>query len=374
MSRTRILNLSPAQLKEIMRSMSEPGFRSDQILKWVYQKSAASFEEMTDLPDTLREKLDTEVSLFNLEPVNQTISSDGDTRKVLFKLYDGKTIESSLMLYRKSGSRRERRTVCISTQVGCPVGCSFCATGQQGFERNLEPGEIIEQVLYFANLISAEKGDDGSLETPSRKDITNVVYMGMGEPLSNYSAVWQSVIMLNSKRGLNLGSRQITMSTAGMVPQIKRLARESIHIELAVSLHAAKDYLRDRLVPLNKRYPLKRLIPACREYLEKTGRRPTFEYALLKGVNDSPGHARELTALLEDFNCHVNLIAGNPTANQRFKAPPVKRMLQFLNVLNDNGLSATLRSSRGIDINAGCGQLRSRWLNVKPEDDLTSNG
>jgi 23S rRNA (adenine2503-C2)-methyltransferase len=186
--------------------------------------------------------------------------------------------------------------------------------------------------------------------------------MGMGEPLANYEAVWQSIEILNSKHGLGLGARQITISTAGLVPQIRRLAGESIHVELAVSLHAANEVLRNKLVPINKRYPLSQLIPACREYLKKTGRRPTFEYALFQGVNDSLGHARELAHLLEGMNCQVNLIAGNATACKEFTPSPMKRVLAFQKMLKDSGVSSTVRVSKGTDIEAGCGQLRSRLI------------
>jgi len=358
----KILDLAYPQLQELVRSLGEPAYRADQILWWIYGKLATSFEEMTDLPLSFRQKLAEAASLSGLTPVGEKISADGQTRKVLFRLDDGRTIESSLMLYEKAGSSRERRTVCVSTQVGCPIGCLFCATGQQGFERNLRPGEIIEQVLYFMRLVSAEQVGVEAATDPARRPVTNVVFMGMGEPLANYEAVWQSIEILNSKRGLELGARQITISTAGLVPQIRRLAGESIHVELAVSLHAANEVLRNKLVPINKRYPLSQLIPACREYLKKTGRRPTFEYALFQGVNDSLGHARELAHLLEGMNCQVNLIAGNATACKEFTPSPMKRVLAFQKMLKDSGVSSTVRVSKGTDIEAGCGQLRSRLI------------
>jgi 23S rRNA (adenine2503-C2)-methyltransferase len=355
-----ILDLTYPQLEELLHSLGEPAYRSDQILRWIYGRLAIAFEEMTDLPLSLRQKLTESASLSSLTPVDERISSDGQTRKVLFKLDDGRTIESSLMIYEKAGSSRERRTVCISTQVGCPLGCPFCATGQQGFERNLRPGEIIEQVLHFMRLVSAEQIGEDSATDSARRYITNVVFMGMGEPLANYEAVWQAIEMLNSKRGLGLGVRQITISTAGLVPQIRRLAGESLHVELAISLHAANDALRNRLVPINKKYPLGQLIPACREYFKKTGRRPTFEYALFQGVNDSAEHAHELERLLEGMNCQVNLIAGNPTACNDFAPSPMKRVLAFQKILKDSGVTSTVRISKGADIEAGCGQLRSR--------------
>lgn len=356
-ARKNIPDLSHTQLKEFVCSLGEPAYRADQIMWWVYKKLAISFEEMTDLPLPLRQKLASEVSLSNLTSVDEKISANGQTRKVLFKLDDGKTIESSFMLYGRAGSSRERRTVCVSTQVGCPIGCSFCATGQQGFERNLRPGEIIEQVVYFMR--SMNKEIDTAL---ARSPVTNVVFMGMGEPLANYESVWQSIEMLNSKQGLNLGARQITISTVGLVPQIQRLASENIHVELAISLHAASDELRNRLVPINRKYPLRQLMAACRGYFEKTGRRPTFEYALFRGINDSVGHARELAGLLEGLNCHVNLIAGNPTKSKEFTPSSRNTVLAFQRQLTESGISNTLRLSKGVDIEAGCGQLRSRWI------------
>ena len=357
----KILDLTYPQLEELVCSMGEPRYRADQVLWWVYRKLAVSFEEMTDLPQSLRHKLASVASLSSLMPIDEKVSEDGQTRKVLFKLDDGRTIESSLMLYTGTGASRERRTVCVSTQVGCPVGCPFCATGQQGFERNLKPGEIMEQVLYFMRAVRAEQSDKVELTDPSRRPVTNVVFMGMGEPLANYEAVWQSIVMLNSKQGPGLGARQLTISTVGLVPQIRRLAGESIHVELAISLHAANDNLRNKLVPINKRYPLGQLIPACREYFEKTGRRPTFEYALFQGVNDALSHAHELSRLIEGMNCQVNLIAGNPTIKREFKSSPLKAVLAFQKQLRDSGISSTVRLSRGVDIEAGCGQLRSRW-------------
>ncbi len=296
-----------------------------------------------------------------MEPLEEKISSDKQTRKMLFQLEDGKTIESTLMFYEQTETRRERRTVCVSTQVGCPIGCYFCATGQQGFERNLRPGEIIEQILYFKRFIRNEvPTDDKEL---ARRAITNVVFMGMGEPLANYDNVRQAIIMLNSKHGLELGARQITLSTAGLVPQIQRLADETLHLELAISLHAANDKLRDRLMPINKKYPLGQLIPACRDYFEKTGRRPTFEYALFQGVNDSEEDARELADLLKGMNCSVNIIVGNPTSCQEFRSSSLQQAMAFQKQLFAMGIFNTIRVSKGTDIEAGCGQLRSRWLN-----------
>jgi 23S rRNA (adenine2503-C2)-methyltransferase len=359
--RPRLLDLSYSQLVELVSSLGEPRYRVDQVLKWIYAGTARSFDEMTDLPQAFRQKLNESCHLLTLEPVDERLSRDGQTRKILFQLEDGKTIESAHMLYEATETSRERRTVCISTQVGCSIRCPFCATGQQGFERNLTAGEIVEQVLYFVWL--AQNGNRGdATPSPVRRALTNVVFMGMGEPLANYEAVKGAITKINSKKGLGLGARQITVSTVGLVPQIQRLAKEDIHVELAVSLHAASDRVRNVLVPVNRRYPLAKLIPACQDYLEATGRRPTLEYALFNGINDSLDQAHKLAELLAGFECHVNLIAGNPTTSKEFRPSVARRVAAFQKELTEAGVSNTLRQSRGADIEAGCGQLRSRRL------------
>lgn len=354
------MDLSFEQIKELIVSWGEKPYRADQVFKWIYKNFAATYDEMSDVSQELRRKLAEETVLCTLNPLEEKVSADGQTRKVLFQLDDQKTIESTLMLYEPNENRRERRTVCVSTQVGCPIGCYFCATGQQGFERNLRPGEIIEQILYFIRFIQK------NIPTPdhelSRKAITNVVFMGMGEPLANYENVRRALALLNAGNGLGLGARQITLSTAGMVPMIRQLAEEGLHFELAVSLHAATDELRNRLVPLNKKYPLAELIEACRLYFQKTGRRPTFEYALFQGINDSPVCAKELAGLLKGINCSVNIIAGNPTTRQEFRPSSLAQAMAFQKQLFALGIFNTIRSSKGADIDAGCGQLRSRWL------------
>jgi 23S rRNA (adenine2503-C2)-methyltransferase len=360
---TNILDLSYAQLKEWLASIGEKAYRADQILKWAYQKSAVSFDEMSDIPQSLRLKLACSAVLTTLTPIENLVSANGQTRKILFRLDDGKTIESTLMSYPRSADVRERRTVCVSSQVGCPIGCCFCATGQQGFERNLRPGEIVEQVLFFMRYLrgSISQQDVEMAQRP----ITNVVFMGMGEPLANYDNVRQAIVMLNSPKGLNLGVRQITLSTSGLVPQILKLAGEDLHLELAISLHAATDSLRTRLVPVNRKYPLAQLISACKEYFAKTGRRPTFEYALFDRVNDTPADADSLIRLLRDFNCSVNLIVGNPTACRDFGPTPMKAAVDFQKRLIAGGIRTMIRVSKGADIQAGCGQLRSRWLTAQ---------
>ncbi|MBN1188554.1 MAG: 23S rRNA (adenine(2503)-C(2))-methyltransferase RlmN [Dehalococcoidales bacterium] len=356
-----ILDLSFEQVKELIVSWGERPYRADQVLKWIYRNFAASYDDMSDLPQDLRRRLAEETVLGTISPLEEKVSADGKTRKLLFMLDDNKTIESTLMFYEQNESRRERRTVCVSTQVGCPMGCYFCATGQQGFERNLRPGEIIEQILYFIRFIR------NNIPTPdhelSRKAITNVVFMGMGEPLANYENVCRALTLLNGSKGLGLGARQITLSTAGLAPMIRRLADEGLHFELAVSLHAATDSLRGRIMPLNKKYPLAELMESCRFYFEKTGRRPTFEYALFQGINDSPACARDLAALLKGLNCSVNIIAGNPTTSSDFRPSTLTQAMAFQKQLFALGIFNTIRISKGADIDAGCGQLRSRRLN-----------
>jgi 23S rRNA (adenine2503-C2)-methyltransferase len=315
---------------------------------------------MTGLSTSLKEKLARFASLGVLEPIEETVSPDSLTHKVLFRLEDGKTIESTLMSFRNAGSGRERWTVCVSSQVGCSVGCRFCATGQQGFERDLSPGEIISQVLYFIRRLIEMEIEP----TKPRNRLTNIVFMGMGEPLANYENVRQAIAIINSPKGLNMGVRQLTLSTSGMIPEIIKLSRETIQCQLAVSLHAANDELRNQLVPINQKYPLAELISACDEYSGATGRNVYIEYALFAGINDSLECADELIQLLSGLGYSVNLIPCNCTMTG-FNPSPDERARAFQKRLITGGIRAMLRASRGSDIEAGCGQLRSRWLTGK---------
>ena len=343
-----LTDLTTAQLEDMLAALGAPAYRAKQVQHWVYSGLAASFDEMANLPKGLRQRLSDEIALRAVSPKYEAVSRDG-TVKMLFSLRDGKTIEAALMRYALATSR-SRNTVCVSTQVGCPIGCPFCATGQQGFERNLTPGEIIDQVLHYARRL---RDEDGST-------IDNVVFMGMGEPFLNFDALWQAVEMLNSPQGFGLGARQMTISTAGIVPGIRRLSLEKLQVGLAVSLHAADDALRNSLVPINRNYPLEKLMAACCDYVEATGRRVSFEYALFEGVNDSAEHVRALGRLIKGMNCHVNLIAGNSTSDAGFKASGKDAVLAFQAELEQRHIPCTLRVRRGIDIDAGCGQLRSR--------------
>jgi len=350
-----ITDLTIKELEQLLISLEEPAYRINQLLSGVYQRLAVSYDDITDLPLSLRRKLEKRIALHTLTPVREVKSMDG-TFKVLFKLQDEKTMETALMLY-TAGAGRPRTTVCLSTQVGCPIGCSFCATGQQGFERNLTPGEMIDQVLYFARKVK-EVGEESRYS-----HITNIVFMGMGEPLANYEALMQALEILTSPRCFGTSPRNITVSTAGLVPQIRQLSQEKVRVGLAVSLHAPENALRNRLVPLNKRYPLEELIPACQEYANKTGRRVSFEYILFAGINDSLAQAGLLAGLLKGIICHVNLIPANRTANAAFQSPSRNKVIAFEQQLKIHGINCTLRLSRGQDIDAGCGQLRSSYIN-----------
>jgi len=346
-----LLDLTHTQLRELLTSWGEPSFRADQVWGWLYRSLVSDFNQMRNLPKELRTRLGEVTHLQTLTPLTESVSADGLTRKVLFALRDGETIESVFMRYER------RRTVCVSTQVGCPIGCPFCATGQSGFTRNLTAGEIVEQVLYFARQLI---GDQGEGIGDRGQGISNVVLMGMGEPLLNYEATWQAIETLNDARGFGLGARRITLSTMGVVPGIQRLSREKLQVGLAVSLHAPTARLRDRLVPLNRRYPLHQLMAACRDYVQKTGRRVTFEYALMEGINDSLEQAQQLGRLLEGLTCHVNLIPLNPTVGSPYQPSSRKMALAFQRELERQGIPTTMRVGRGIDIQAGCGQLRGK--------------
>jgi 23S rRNA (adenine2503-C2)-methyltransferase len=355
----QLLDLSLDQLQEYLDKQGWSISHADRIMRWVYHKLATSFETMADLPSTLRQKLAESANLVTLKPLDERISTCDQTRKVLFELEDGKTIESTLMVYSKPGVSRVRRTICVSSQVGCPIGCGFCATGQQGFERNLRPGEILEQILYFWRLLRTDSEERG-LPSPSPR-ITNVVFMGMGEPLANYDNVRQAIRILNSPEGLGLGMRQITLSTSGLVPQIKQLEEDSLQVELAVSLHAASDAVRNRLVPVNARYPLTQLMPACKEYSARKKCRIFYEYALFDGINDSEIEAQNLVNLLRGQDCSVNLILPNPTPNPEFQPSSMARTLVFQKRVIAGGIRCMIRVSKGADIAGGCGQLKSRY-------------
>lgn len=335
-----LLDISLEHLTQRLETWGEPRFRAQQIWQAIYHDLATSPDEITTLPKLLREKLKAEFTLGSLSPAAEARSSDGQTRKRLFRLPDGKSIEAVLMGYEK------RRTTCISTQAGCAMGCVFCATGQMGFRRHLRAGEIVEQVLWFARELKAN-GDR----------LTNIVVMGMGEPFHNYEATMAAVDLLNDPAGFNFGARRITLSTVGLAPMIERFAAERRQVNLAVSLHAATDELRSELLPINKKYPLDVLFEAVRKYYALTKRRVTFEWALIQGKNDTAAQARALADLAVGLPCHVNVIPLNPTRDYAGQATTRERAAAFKAALESCGLPCTIRVRRGIDINAGCGQL-----------------
>jgi 23S rRNA (adenine2503-C2)-methyltransferase len=318
---------------------------------WIYKRYAQTFAEMSNLPKTLRERLEEEAILSPLRIVTQVVSQAGDTQKILFCLPDGQTIETVLMVYEK------RRTLCISSQAGCAMGCTFCATAQGGLARNLTAGEIVAQVLHFASYLADPDAEPAmDLERPTA--VTNIVLMGMGEPMHNYNNVWSALRRLTEHDAFGLGARNITLSTVGLVPMIDRMAEEGLQINLAVSLHAPNDDLRSQLVPINRRWKVDDLLAAVARYIEKTNRRITFEYALMQGINDSPALAEELGQKLSSLLCHVNVIPLNPIPHSPFQPTSDEDTEHFVQILRAHGVPATVRLRRGIEINAGCGQLR----------------
>ncbi len=352
-------------LQALLAAWGEPVFRARQIWEWLYVRLVDSYEAMTNLPKSLRDQLAATHPIGRLTPQIDLLSADGWTRKILFRLPDQAQIETVLMEY------DTRNTVCVSTQAGCGMGCTFCATGQGGLQRNLTAGEIVEQVLFFdRELRRMERGNERWRERkrgqannqpdPQSTDhhVTNIVLMGMGEPFANYQALMVALDRLSDPNGYNFGARRITISTVGLVPMIERFTQEKSQVNLAVSLHAATNELRASMLPINKRYPLEVLIPACRTYTEITHRRLSFEWALIAGVNDTPQQAQALTQLIKGMRCHVNLIPLNPTTGYDGGASTRERIAAFRAILDEHHIPNTLRIRRGIDIHAGCGQLR----------------
>jgi 23S rRNA (adenine2503-C2)-methyltransferase len=359
--RLDLLGMDLPEFEAELAAFGQPRFRARQVFEWLYRSLTMDFQRMGNLPQPLRALLDSMFGTPGLSPLAEQTSSDGLTTKVLFALWDGESVESVLMHQREPAG--ERRSVCVSTQIGCPVGCAFCATGQSGFVRNLGAGEIVGQVLYFAAMLAAQ-----GIERP----VSNVVFMGQGEPLLNREATRRAVEILNAPEGFNLGARHMTISTAGVVPGIRDLARWPLQVGLAVSLHAPDDVLRSRLVPLNRRYPLAPTLDACMEYSEKTGRRVTFEYAMIERLNDSPAQARQLANLLHGQLGHVNLIPLNATPDSPYQPSPRGRVLAFQAELQAKGIPTTVRVERGADIDAACGQLRRRHAN-QPDGSRAQN-
>ena len=340
-----IYDLSFSEVESYIKDIGEAGFRSKQIWEGLYQLHNSAWEDFSSLPKTLREKLGSDYSLNSLTKIESVFSNDLQTEKVLFQLPDSNFIESVLL------RKDDRLTLCISTQSGCPVGCVFCATGNLGFKRNLSGGEIIEQVIYFINALK-----------PKNEKLTNIVLMGMGEPFLNYDNTMTAVERLNDAGGLNIGARRITISTIGISNKIKEFSEKELQINLSISLHAPNDQLRQQLVPIAKNHPIRELIEACRSYISKTNRRITFEYVMIKGINDSPKFASELFSLLRGLNCHVNLIPLN--SNMHFSGKPSDPAVirEFGRILIEKGIAASIRDSQGSDIQAGCGQLAGKII------------
>jgi 23S rRNA (adenine2503-C2)-methyltransferase len=336
---TDLVGLTLDELETMAADLGEPRYRGRQLARWIYRHRVPAVAAMTDLPEALRVRLAEHTALSRLHAVARADAADGSTTKFLLRLHDGRTIETVLMRYDDG-----RRTACISTQVGCAMGCTFCATGLAGLERNLAAGEIVDQVL----LVAQQTG-----ERP-----THVVFMGMGEPLANYDATLRAVRLLNARWGAGIGMRHLTISTVGLVPQIRRLAAERLQLTLAVSLHAPDDELRAQLVPVNRRWPIAELLAATRDYATTTGRRATLEYVLMAGVNDRDEQARRLAMLLRGAPFHLNIIPWNPVCGLQYRRPERMAVQRFAGLVRAAGVAVTVRVERGIEIDAACGQLR----------------
>lgn len=334
-----IASMTIEELTSKLKDMNEPAFRAKQIFGWIHSKLVSDVDEMTNIPVLLREKLKTDFR--SMSQVTRLISKEDGTNKFLFRLYDGNVIESVLMKYKHGNS------VCISSQVGCRMGCRFCASTIGGLVRNLSAGEMLSQI-YSIQRITGER-------------VSNIVVMGTGEPLDNYDNLIRFIKLLNSEQGLHISQRNITVSSCGLVPEIKRLADERLSITFALSLHASDDEARKRLMPIANKYTIKECLDACDYYFEKTGRRVTFEYSLVMGENDSTEHARQLAGLMKGKNCHVNLIPVNPIREREYCQSSEDSVEKFKYILEKNQINVTIRRSMGRDIDAACGQLRRKY-------------
>lgn len=333
------------ELKKELEAMGEKPFRAEQIFKWIFQEKIKSFDEMTNISLELREKLKENYTICNFEILRKQESKDG-TIKYLFDVLDGNAIETVLMSYHHGYS------ICVSSQIGCKMGCKFCASTGINFIRNLTSGEIAEQIL--------------AVEQDANVRISNVVFMGIGEPLDNYENVINAIHIINNPKGLNIGARHISISTSGLVPKIYQLANEKIPCTLSISLHATNNEKRSSMMPVNNAYPIEELIQACKDYIKETNRRISFEYALAKDNNDNLNDAKELVKLLKGMLCHVNLIPINKIENGTFTKSSNENIMRFRDFLNDHGIVATIRRELGSDIDAACGQLRRK--NLKKEE------
>lgn len=338
MGKIDIKSLSLQELSDEILALSQPKFRAGQIFDWLHVKKVTDFVLMTNLSKGLILLLDERFYITSLVALKKLVSAIDGTTKYLFELQDGNTVETVLMKYKHGNS------VCVSTQVGCKMGCSFCASTKAGFIRNLDPSEILEQIYY--------------IEKDSAERVSNVVLMGIGEPLDNYDNVVKFLSLLSDEKGNNLSLRHLSLSTCGVVDKIYELAKLKLGLTLSISLHAPNDAIRNQTMPINKRYNIACLLDACREYAKKTSRRISFEYALISGVNDSDSCADELCTRLRGMICHVNLIPVNEIKEENYKKSDRQRVLQFCERLNKKGITTTVRRTLGSDINAACGQLR----------------
>ena len=349
MANIDIKSMNIKELEDLLKELGEPKFRAKQIFDWLHAKQVDSFEEMTNLSKGLREKLAETASINGVEMVRKLVSQIDGTRKYLFALSDGAIIESVLMKYEHGN------TVCISTQVGCRMGCKFCASTLDGVERGLTAGEMLSQIY--------------AIQKDCGERVHGTVLMGSGEPLDNYDNVVKFLRLINDPKGQNMGQRHITLSTCGLVDKIYDLAEEDLQITLAVSLHAPNDDIRTQTMPIAKVYSMEKLLQACRDYADKTKRRITFEYALIHGVNDGDEHAWELVKKLRDMLCHVNLIPVNDVKERNYVKSTAERVKRFAGILNENGVETTVRRKLGSDIDAACGQLRRSHMKEQTKEN-----
>ena len=336
-----IKNYNLDELKQELINLGEKPFRAEQIFKWIFEENVTSFDEMTNISLELREKLKKEYTLCVFNIIKKQVASDG-TIKYLFDVLDGNAIETVLMKYHHGYS------ICVSSQIGCKMGCKFCASTGIAFIRSLTSGEIVEQLL--------------AVERDEKIKISNVVFMGIGEPLDNYENVVNAIRIINNQKGINIGARHISVSTSGLVPKIYKLAEENIQCTLSISLHATTDEQRSKMMPVNNLYNIEELLQACKDYITKTNRRISFEYALAKENNDNLEDAKRLVKLLKGMNCHVNLIPINKIENGSFDKSSNENIMKFRDYLNNHGIVATIRRELGSDIDAACGQLRRKNL------------
>jgi 23S rRNA (adenine2503-C2)-methyltransferase len=351
--RPAISEIDPATLAAWLQARGEPAYRRDQVLAGAHRADVASFDDLSDLPMQLRTEL-AQAFRFSTIVDSHVIGADrGMTAKAVHELGDGQRIESVLMRYAAHGGSSERTTICISSQAGCAVACPFCATGQAGFGRQLTPGEIVDQVLHWHRPPWTALGEDGLGHY-------NIVFMGMGEPLNNADRVFEAVRLLNDPQRLGIGARHITVSTSGVVPGMDRMVDELPQVNLAISLHAATDPLRDELVPINRKWPVREVVAAGRRFAARTGRRVSLEYVMIDGVNDTDAQAHGLVGLARGWRTHVNLIPLNPTPGSRWSGTPAMGIERFVAILRAGGVTVTVRDTRGREIDAACGQLHAQ--------------